>query len=126
MNYNPSPFWGRLVGVFAIVYLTKKARYLRKKSTMAERFLWNHLKMKQLKGLKFRRQHPLGAYIVDFVCLQVKIIIELDGGHHLDNASDLKRDKWLESKGFKIIRFWNHEVFNNIEGVIEELYNTLP
>ena len=108
--------------MFIIVYLTKKASNLRKNSTNAERVLWKHLKMKQVKGLKFRRQQPIGAHIVDFVCFQKKLIIEIDGGQHADNISDRKRDKWLIGEGFRIVRFWNQEVLINTKEVLEEIY----
>lgn len=100
------------------------ARVLRKDSTIQERRLWNLLKNHQFYGLKFKRQHPIGEYIVDFICKEAKIIIEVDGGQHNENENieaDKIRTKYLESKGYKVIRFWNNEVYENIDGVIKRL-----
>ncbi len=99
-----------------------KARELRKNLTQQERKLWNLLKNKQFHNLSFRRQHPIGDYIVDFICRSQKLIIELDGGQHNIDENikyDKKRTKFLESLGFKVIRFWNNDIDNNIEGVIK-------
>jgi len=98
----------------------QKARALRSNLTNAEKFLWQRLRLRQLDGRKFRRQRPVGPYIVDFVCLEVKLIIEVDGGQHSDNkVYDGKRDHWLKSQGYRVLRFWNNEVLSNIEGVME-------
>jgi very-short-patch-repair endonuclease len=95
-----------------------RARELRKNATDVERVLWRHLRLWQLNGHKFRRQQPLGHYIVDFVCLKKKLIIEVDGGQHADNRSyDAKRDEWLRHGGFSIIRLWNTDILKNIDGV---------
>ena len=105
-----------------LVYLS---RLLRKNQTETEKKLWKYLKSKQLKGLKFRRQQPIGSYIVDFVCFENKLIIELDGSQHIeDKEHDFKRDDWLKSQGFAVIRFWNNEVMNNIEGVLAVILNS--
>lgn len=99
-----------------------KARELRKNLTQQERKLWNLLKNKQFHNLSFRRQHPIGDYIVDFICRSQKLIIELDGGQHNIDENikyDKKRTEFLESLGFKVIRFWNNDIDNNIEGVIK-------
>jgi very-short-patch-repair endonuclease len=98
--------------------LTERAKDLRKSSTDAERFLWKFLRTKQVEGLKFRRQQPIGKYIADFVCFEKSLIIEVDGGHHSTDR-DADRDSWLISQGFKVLRFWNHDVLLNIEGVVE-------
>ena len=96
------------------------AKNLRKRSTDAEILLWRHLRTKQLERLKFRRQQPIGNYIVDFVCFEKRIVIEVDGGQHvIEKYKDNKRDKWLEGQGFKVLRFWNNEVLMNIQGVFE-------
>ena len=96
------------------------AKNLRKRSTDAEILLWRHLRTKQLERLKFRRQQPIGNYIVDFVCFEKRIVIEVDGGQHvIEKYKDNKRDKWLEGQGFKVLRFWNIEVLMNIQGVFE-------
>jgi very-short-patch-repair endonuclease len=97
------------------------ARALRRNQTDAERILWNQLRNLQLDGVKFRRQHPIGNYIVDFDSLDRKLIIELDGGQHNEEQvkeKDEQRTKWLESEGYKILRFWDNDVLSNTEGVI--------
>ena len=97
------------------------ARALRRNQTDAERILWNQLRNLQLDGVKFRRQHPIGNYIVDFVSLDRKLIIELDGGQHNEEQvkeKDEQRTKWLESEGYKVLRFWDNDVLSNTEGVI--------
>ncbi len=94
------------------------AKNLRKNSTDAERVLWKVLRAKQVEGLKFRRQEPIGKYIVDFVCFEKDLIVEVDGGQHSE-AVDAGRDAWLRSQGFTVLRFWNHDVLQNIEGVLE-------
>ncbi|MFQ5964287.1 MAG: endonuclease domain-containing protein [Candidatus Scalinduaceae bacterium] len=98
------------------------ARNLRRRSTKEERFLWRYLRAKQLEGLKFRRQQPIGKYIVDFVCFEKRLIIELDGGQHtteIERKKDCIRDKWFTEQGFKVLRFWNNDVFKNINGILE-------
>jgi very-short-patch-repair endonuclease len=93
---------------------------LRKRSTDAEQLLWRHLRMKQMEGLKFRRQQVIDNYIVDFVCFENRIIIELDGGQHaVENNKDRERDSSLQQFGFKVLRFWNNDVFKNTNGVLE-------
>ena len=104
------------------------ARNLRKNSTPQEQKLWNLLRNRQLKNLKFKRQYPIGEYIVDFVCKEKKIIIELDGSQHNfeeNIKNDNERTEYLENLGFKVIRFWNNEIEDNIDGVILELYKYL-
>ena len=100
--------------------LTKNARKLRKDSTRAESLLWSKLRAKQIAGIKFRRQQPIGNYIVDFVSFEKKIIIELDGGQHAKaKKKDSKRDKFLSENGFTVLRFWNNDIFSNLDGVLE-------
>lgn len=104
--------------------LSLKARELRKNMTKQERLLWSFLRKNQFYGYKFLRQYPIGFYIVDFICREKKIIIEIDGGQHNQQKNteyDLKRTKFLNSRGYKVIRFWNNDIDNNIEGV----YNVL-
>lgn len=102
--------------------LTKIAKTLRKQTTDAERLLWKHLKAKQVEGFKFRRQQPIGKYVVDFVCFEKSIIIEADGGQHAEEKNkDHERDKWLKPQGFKVMRFWNNDILGNIEGVMETI-----
>ena len=96
------------------------AKTLRKKSTDAENVLWKQLRRKQLEGLKFRRQQPIDNYVVDFVCFKKRIVIEVDGGQHsIERDKDSERDNYLVINGFKVLRFWNNEVLQNIEGVLE-------
>jgi very-short-patch-repair endonuclease len=98
------------------------AKDLRSRSTDAERILWRHIRAKRLDGLKFRRQHPIGKYIVDFVFLEKKIVIELDGGHHAESeteAYDRERDDWLEKEGYRVLRFWDNDVLLNTKGILE-------
>lgn len=109
--------------------LTHLARRLRKESTDAEKLLWRYLRRKSLFGLKFRRQEQIGDYIVDFVCYERKLIIELDGGHHNQDETkenDKKRQSWLETQNFKVIRFWNSEVLKNINGVLQVIKTKIP
>ena len=81
--------------------------------------MWKHLCRRQLNGLKFRRQQPIGNYIVDFACFEKRIVVEVDGGQHQEKKDkDIERDKWLQSQGFQILRFWDNEVLKNIEGVL--------
>jgi very-short-patch-repair endonuclease len=101
------------------------ARQLRRNLTDAEKRLWQELRMHQMLGLRFRRQHPIGRYIVDFVCLEKKLIIELDGGQHAESICDQDRDQWLRERGYNVKRFWNNEIFENIEGVKEKIVEAL-
>ena len=96
------------------------ARNLRKRLTDTERSLWSKIRARQIEGCKFRRQTPIGKYIVDFVCHEQRVIVEVDGGQHSENVEqDFIRDKWLREQGYRILRFWNNEVLTNIEGVLE-------
>jgi len=105
---------------------TDLARELRENTTEAEKLLWRRLKNRQLEGFKFRRQQPIGPYIVDFVNFEKKIIIELDGGQHaIEEEKDSKRDRWLAQQGFEVLRFWNNEVFESLEGLLETLRRKL-
>ena len=100
---------------------TTIAKELRKRSTDAEKLLWKQLRLRQLEGVKFRRQQPIdNNYIVDFVCFEKRLIIEVDGGQHaVEQEKDIERDRYLKKHGFKVLRFWNNEVLTNIEGVLE-------
>lgn len=104
----------------------QRARALRKNSTDVERMLWQHLRAKRFSNWKFKRQQPIGFYIVDFVCFEARLIIELDGAQHADQLEyDAKRTAWLESQGFVVLRFWNNEVIENQEGVMQHIFNWL-
>jgi very-short-patch-repair endonuclease len=95
------------------------AKKLRTTSTDAERLLWSRLRARRLFGSKWKRQQPLGNYIVDFVCFESRLIIELDGGQHADaKLGDDERDAWLSAHGFHVLRFWNREALSNLEGVL--------
>jgi very-short-patch-repair endonuclease len=98
------------------------SRNLRKRQTDAETLIWRHLRGKQVNGLRFRRQHPFGKYIVDFVCLANRLILEIDGGQHAsEKEKDSARDAWLSAEGYKILRFWNTDVLENLPGVLETI-----
>ena len=98
---------------------TRRARKLRKDMTDAERRIWFALRDRRFDGWKFRRQVPFDHYILDFVCFEVKLVIEVDGGQHDERAEhDARRSSHLESNGFKALRFWNNEVLGNLEGVL--------
>jgi very-short-patch-repair endonuclease len=88
--------------------------------TDAERRLWSHIRAHQL-GVHFRRQAPLGSYVLDFACFSARVVVEVDGGQHADNPTDLVRDAWLQAQGFQVLRFWNNEVLQNIDGVLETI-----
>jgi very-short-patch-repair endonuclease len=101
----------------------ENARGLRQNQAPAEKIMWKLLRGRRFAGFKFRRQHPVGAYIVDFVCLDALLIIELDGESHLERGElDQHRDRWLASQGFMILRFWNTEVFDEGDPVKEKIW----
>jgi ATP-dependent helicase HrpA/adenine-specific DNA-methyltransferase len=103
-------------------------RRLRRRQSDAEEKLWLNLRNRQLNGLKFRRQQSLGNYIVDFISFDVKLIIEVDGGQHNETVTtekDEQRTKWLEGKGYQVIRFWNNDVLENVEGVLTKIKEIL-
>ena len=102
-----------------------KARVLRRGMTDAERRLWAVLRGRRLQGYKFRRQHPLGPFIADFACIEHRLVIEADGGQHADNAADQRRTAWLESRGWRVLRFWNDNVLADTEGVQEAILQAL-
>jgi very-short-patch-repair endonuclease len=98
------------------------ARRLRREQSDAEYALWTQLRAHRFLGLKFRRQHQMGPYIVDFCCIDKQLVIELDGSQHLDQvAYDERRTKWLNSAGFRVLRFWNHEVLLGMENVLDRI-----
>ena len=104
------------------------SRGLRKEETDAERLLWSCLRDKQLHQVKFRRQQPIGSYIVDFVSFDKKLIIEVDGGQHDEQnnrARDENRTNHLESKGYRVMRFWNNDVLQNLDGVLFKIEEVL-
>jgi very-short-patch-repair endonuclease len=101
-----------------------RARRLRKNQTDAERILWLRLRDRRLNGLKFRRQVPIDRYVVDFFCADAHLVIEVDGGQHA-TADETTRTKVLEAMGYLVLRFWNNEVHENIDGVLESILNAL-
>ena len=102
--------------------LLDNAKALRHNLTDAEKKLWYHLRAHRFMGRKFKRQKPIGRYVVDFVCLEKKLIIELDGGQHAENLEyDQARDAWLHSQGYTVLRFWNNEMMDEMEGVLERI-----
>jgi very-short-patch-repair endonuclease len=106
--------------------LRARAKELRINSTDAEQHLWVRLRRRQLDGCRFRRQAPIGPFIVDFVCLERHLIVELDGGQHADQqTSDARRTRFLEIEGYHLIRFWNHEVLRDTDAVVERILATL-
>ncbi|MDP2264696.1 MAG: endonuclease domain-containing protein [Hydrogenophaga sp.] len=103
-----------------------KARELRARMTDAEALLWQHFRGRRFQGFKFRRQRALGPYILDFICLEVGLVIEMDGGQHAEQqAYDQARTAWIETQGLTVIRFWNHEVMNETPAVLEQIWQAL-
>ena len=98
------------------------ARRLRKNSTFADRKLWKYLRARGLGDFKFVRQEPIGPYVVDFVCREKRLVIEVDGGQHATDRRDAVRDRWLVDHRYRVLRFWNNEVLGNIEGVWEAIF----
>jgi very-short-patch-repair endonuclease len=102
-----------------------RAKAMRREMTPAELKLWHELRAHRLMGLSFRRQHPIGPFIVDFACASHRVIVELDGSQHADDEAilkDRKRTKFLENQGWHVLRFWNHEVLNGIENVCQHIW----
>jgi len=109
-----------------VQYMNSIAKALRKNLTDSERKLWRYLRARQLEGLKFRRQEPIGGYIVDFVCFEKHLVIEVDGGQHAQEKNkDAVRDAWLREQGFRVLRFWDNEVMANTEGVLDSIRENL-
>ena len=98
-----------------------RAKSLRKSMTDAERRLWYRLRAHRLEEIKFKRQAAIGRYIVDFVCFERSLVIEVDGGQHDGKSSDIERDRWFADQGFRVMRFWNNEVLNNTDAVIDRI-----
>ena len=105
--------------------MNKLARALRRQMTEAEKMMWSKLRDRRLEGVKFKRQKPIAGYIVDFVALDFKLIVEIDGGQHAENAEDAARTRVLEECGYHVVRFWNNDVLGNIDGVLEALVQEL-
>ena len=108
------------------IALAEHRRTLRNESTDVERIVWQHLRGRQLFGAKFRRQHVVENYIVDFVSFDAMLVIELDGSQHIGQIGyDKQRDHLLESVGFKVLRFWNSEITTNLSGVLESIHTAI-
>ena len=106
--------------------MRRRVRELRGNLTDAERLLWSRLRRRQVGGFKFRRQHQIGLYICDFVSLDSRIVVELDGSQHAEQlAYDERRDNFLRSAGFRVLRFWNGDVHAHIENVIETIFEAM-
>lgn len=115
----------KLNGGFHVPGATKQARGLRAKQTDAEKKFWREVKAKRFEGYKFRRQYPIGKYIADFVCVEAGVIVEIDGGQHCENAKDDMRTAFLNGLGYHVIRFWNNDILNNLQGSLQALSLTL-
>ena len=103
-----------------------RARKLRENQTDVENKLWSELRGRQLSGVKFRRQHPIGPFIVDFCCVERGLVVELDGGQHVDrSAADERRTRVLKRLGYRVLRFWDNEVLSNLDGVLERVSEVL-
>jgi very-short-patch-repair endonuclease len=104
------------------------AKRLRANATNAEAMLWRHLRQLETKGTHFRRQAPIGPYVADFACMAARLIIKIDGSHHGEDDTrkrDEKRSQWLETEGYRVIRFWNNDVTQHTEGVLDVIYAAL-
>jgi len=104
---------------------TERARSLRRALTPAELTLWTRIRARQLGGFKFARQEPIDRYYVDFVCRERRLIIELDGGQHVESPADRHRDRTLCALGYRVIRIWNNDVIENLDGVLQGLLSEL-
>ena len=100
---------------------TKSSRHLRRTATIAEQRLWNRVRSRALCGMKFVRQEPIGPFIVDLVCREQRLIVEIDGGQHATRERDAVRDQWLRDHRYRVLRFWNNDVMQNINGVLETI-----
>ena len=106
--------------------LQERARRLRRDQTDAEQRLWRKLRARQLVGAKFRRQHPIGRFITDFCCFESRVVVELDGGQHASQiTADQKRTAFLLSRGYRVLRFWDNEVMEDIDAVLERIAEAL-
>lgn len=101
------------------------SRTMRKNPTETERTLWKLLRNRRFADHKFRRQVPVGRYIVDFICYEAKLIVELDGSQHAENTKDVVRDNWLKGQGFEMLRIWNNELTNSKDSVLEAIWNAV-
>ena len=98
-----------------------RSRDLRRNQTDVERVLWRYLKARQVNGWRFRRQHPIEPYIADFACIEAMLIVEADGGQHAESVHDAVRDAYLRKAGWRVLRFWNTDILQNMEGVFDTI-----
>jgi len=106
--------------------VVQTARALRRRMTDAERRLWRHLRNRELGGWKFKRQYPVGPFIVDFICVEKNLVIEVDGGQHAENEEqDIQRSTYLNKMGYRVFRFWNNQVLQETESVLEAIFAIL-
>ena len=130
------PFWGKInanapsplagEGWDGGIMNTALAKKLRKNLTDAERRLWQQLKRRKIAAVKFRRQQPLGPFVVDFVCFERRVIVEVDGGQHAERvANDEQRTRWLEAQGYRVLRFWNNDVIANTAAVAQAILDAV-
>lgn len=125
-THSPLPLVGEGRGRGQKGQMLNNAKALRSNQTEAEKRLWYHLRAHRFMGLKFRRQKPMGRYIVDFVCVERRLIIELDGGQHAEQLTyDHQQDAWLRSQGYMVLHFWNNDVMQQLEGVLEQIRRAL-
>jgi very-short-patch-repair endonuclease len=101
------------------------ARKLRRGATEAEERLWYHLRARRLGGFKFRRQMPVGRHVADFACEEARLVVEVDGGQHAESAADRERTRALEAAGYHVLRFWNHDVLQSTDAVLETILHSL-
>jgi very-short-patch-repair endonuclease len=119
---SPLPLVGEGQGRGKKAHMLANAKSLRSNQTDAETRLWCHLRAHRFMGLKFKRQKPVGHYIADFLCSERRLIVEVDGDQHAEQAAyDQQRERWLRSQGYTVLRFWNHDVMQQLEGVLEQI-----
>ena len=103
----------------------QRAVELRRNPTDCERLLWRRLRLRQMLGRKFRRQVPIGRYVVDFACVECLLVVEADGGQHAESAYDARRDAYLRARGFRVLRFWNNQIIEQTDAVLGEILRHL-
>jgi very-short-patch-repair endonuclease len=119
----PLPCEGRGLGCGVAKTTRQLSKVLRKRPTDAERLLWRHLRNRERGGCKFKRQYPVGPYIVDFICLEKNLVIEVDGGQHAENEEmDIQRSEYLNKMGYRVLRFWNNQVLVETEAVLNSIF----
>ena len=120
-DFDRSRPWATTLDGAPVPATGRFARHMRREPTDAERKLWLHLRRLAVPGSHFRRQMVIGSFIADFACLRSRLIVEVDGGQHAENAADAERTAALEAQGWSVLRFWNTDVLSNIDGVLEAI-----